>query len=119
MSGSRRWSDVELTAMREFIHAFPDEILRTNGMHPLLEGRFPGRSVEAIYHGWRRCKGYKRKRKPAPQLPIPQDMPSRQFVDSLAQFIKSHIDAEVNRRISELTAQNDSLRRKIREIVDL
>lgn len=119
MSGSRRWSDKELAFMREFVGAFPDEILRTTETHPLLEGKFPGRSIGSIYHGWRRAKGFKRKRKHHVPVLINKDIAPQNFVESVAKFIQKHIDIEVNRQMAELTAQNESLRRKIRQIADL
>ena len=102
---TNRWSPKELEYMREFINAFPEEVLRTTSIHPLLEGKFPGRSVGAIYHGWRRCKGLKRKKRinaPSSTTHIPKQVLSPNLVDSISRFIQAHIDAEVEKKIANI-----------------
>lgn len=105
------WTEKEVGAMREFINAFPDERLKTTEMHPLLEGKFPGRTVEAIYHGWRRMKGLAQRR-----CKKSQHSPFNDVLESFGDFLSAYVNKQVEKRTAGLIQENEQLKQLLRKL---
>ncbi|MDX9821089.1 MAG: hypothetical protein RBT20_04085 [Syntrophales bacterium] len=104
------WTEKETEAMQEFINVFPDERVTTAEMHPVLAGKFPGRTVEAIYHKWRRMKGLVRRRKQS----TPSE--SNDVLASFGEFLTAYVNRQVEKRTASLIEENEQLKQLLRKL---
>ena len=122
-----KWTEEELSVLRDFIKENPTVKLTTTALPLALKGRFPKRTVESVYHCWRRVMGYKRKTtkiekifKPVVSTPASiQGGILRAMADAAAAYMRQQIDSQCSPEIGRLKKENEELRGKLKALTEL
>ena len=94
----RKWTEKEKGVMRDFIRNHPNVKLKTTTIPSVLFGFFGDRTPEAVYHGWRRQKGLKRKPKIKKQgAYVFKELP--EVLSTIGELIEEFIKEKIEREI--------------------
>jgi cell division protein FtsB len=113
----RKWTVQESEIMRKFIRENPTVKLSTIRLPSSLSENLPGRTIEAVYHCWRRMLGLKRKKRPAMlSLQKKECDVSVGFLWSLDLFIAQYVERQVSEKVGALKTENERLAGELAEL---